>query len=118
MTTEEPEASDPESEALAVLSTSAQRARLAGLVPGIALGVTALYPTFLLLTALQWLFMDRAFVFVSGGAAALAMFGLILAGRRVGDWLWRARRSMLCGSLAQRYGLTREAVEELARIVS
>lgn len=110
--------SDPESEALAVLSRSARRARLAGLVPGIALGVAALYPTFWLVSELQWCFMDSAFVFISGGAAALAMFGFILAGRRVGDWLWGVRRWMLCDSLAQQYGLTREGVEELARIVS
>lgn len=118
MTTDGVGTSDPESEALAVLSTSARRARLAGLVPGIALGVAALYPAFWLVSELQWLFIETAFVFISGGAAALAMFGFILAGRRVGEWLWKVRRWMLCDSLAQRYGLTREAVEELANIVS
>ncbi|MGE0790846.1 MAG: hypothetical protein AB7S26_34545 [Sandaracinaceae bacterium] len=110
--------SDAESAALSALSQSARRVRLLGLLPGMGLGVAALYPTFVAMTAVQWAILDVAFVAVSGGAAALAMFACILAGRRVGEWLWAARRSMLCASLAERHGLRRESVEELARIVS
>ena len=109
---------DAESQVVRRLSVSSRRARLTGLLPGIVLGVGALFPVFLLMSELQWLVMDRAFVLVSGGAAAGAMLGLILAGRWVGEQLWRLRRAPLCRSLARQHGLDEEQVEELANLFS
>ncbi len=111
-------AGDGEAAALAALTRSARRTRLASLVPGIVLGVLSLYPVFVLVTWIQLEVLDVAFVLASGGAAAGTMLGLILAGRRLGEVAWRLRRAAVCRRLAAEHGLSTEAVEELAGIVS
>jgi hypothetical protein len=111
---------DPDSESAIVtaLSRAARRTRLVFLVPGIVLGVAAIVPTFWLLTELQWLFMEQAFVLVSGGAAAGALLGCIVGARRLGDWMWDARRPSLCRRLSEAHGTPREDVEQLAQMFS
>lgn len=109
---------DAEAEVLGALTRSARRARLTFLIPGIVLGVLLLYPVFVLVTWAQFEFLDVAWTLASAGSAAAAMLGSILAGRRLGDMAWRARRARVCRGLAERHGLTPADVDELAGIVS
>jgi len=109
---------DSESAILAALSRTARRTRLVFLLPGIVLGVVAILPTFWLLNELQWLFMEQAFVVVSGGAAAGAMLGCIVGAKRLGDSMWEARRPSLCRQLSEAHGVPRDDVEQLSRMFS